>query len=47
MKPRFLADRLRHYRFDGREGERGVDHFRGLPRRLITTNSVLKGLRVR
>ena len=33
MKPRFfLADRLGHYRFGERKGERGVDYFRGLLR---------------
>ena len=32
MKPRFLVDRLGIIGFGGREGERGVDYFRGLLR---------------
>ena len=33
--------------FGGREGERGVDYFKGLLRDPIRRNSVLEGLRVR
>ena len=34
MKPRFFffGRQAGHYGFDGREGERGVDYFRGLLR---------------
>ena len=32
MKPRFLADRLAHYRFGGREGESEVVYFGGFLR---------------
>ena len=44
---RFFGRQAGHYEFDGREGERVVDYFRGLLRRPIRRNSVLEGLRVR
>ena len=32
MKPRFFCRKAGHYGLGGREGERGVDYFRGLLR---------------
>ena len=42
-----MVDLLRHYRFGGREGERGVDYFRGLLRETDKKEFSSDGLRVR
>ena len=44
MKPRFFGRQAGHYGFGGREGERGVDYFRGLLRETNKKEFSLRGI---
>ena len=44
IKPRFFGRKAGHYVFGGREGERGVNYFRGLLREIDRKEFSFRGI---